>query len=91
MLLYYIARSTACNLTFICIYLSFQSAAALCIGVGSFSDPDDIPGLAHFLEHSKDFFALNYNVPCTAPKDSVYTGNSHYFKGICVCHKNFII
>ena len=33
--------------------LSFQSAAALCIGAGSFSDPDDIPGLAHFLEHSK--------------------------------------
>uniref|UniRef100_H3BWC0 Nardilysin convertase n=1 Tax=Tetraodon nigroviridis TaxID=99883 RepID=H3BWC0_TETNG len=27
-----------------------QSAAALCVGVGSFSDPDD-PGLAHFLEH----------------------------------------
>ncbi|KAJ8377820.1 hypothetical protein AAFF_G00251390 [Aldrovandia affinis] len=28
-----------------------QSAAALCIGVGSFSDPCDLPGLAHFLEH----------------------------------------
>ncbi|KAK3568150.1 hypothetical protein QTP86_032004 [Hemibagrus guttatus] len=28
-----------------------QSAAALCIGVGSFSDPEDLPGLAHFLEH----------------------------------------
>ncbi|XP_067023914.1 nardilysin-like [Acropora muricata] len=28
-----------------------MSAAALCIGVGSFSDPDNIPGLAHFLEH----------------------------------------
>ncbi|TRY81977.1 hypothetical protein DNTS_030982 [Danionella cerebrum] len=28
-----------------------QSAAALCIGVGSFSDPGDLPGLAHFLEH----------------------------------------
>ncbi|XP_036410263.1 nardilysin-like [Megalops cyprinoides] len=28
-----------------------QSAAALCIGVGSFSDPNDLPGLAHFLEH----------------------------------------
>ncbi|XP_078141937.1 nardilysin b [Centroberyx gerrardi] len=28
-----------------------QSAAALCISVGSFSDPDDLPGLAHFLEH----------------------------------------
>ncbi|ETE69221.1 Nardilysin, partial [Ophiophagus hannah] len=28
-----------------------QSAAALCIGVGSFSDPNELPGLAHFLEH----------------------------------------
>ncbi|XP_052214600.1 nardilysin-like isoform X2 [Dreissena polymorpha] len=28
-----------------------MSAAALCVGVGSFSDPDDIQGLAHFLEH----------------------------------------
>ncbi|XP_041648302.1 nardilysin b [Cheilinus undulatus] len=28
-----------------------QAAAALCISVGSFSDPDDLPGLAHFLEH----------------------------------------
>lgn len=50
-----IAQSTACNLIY--VYLSFQSAAALCIGVGSFSDPDDIPGLAHFLEHSKNSFA----------------------------------
>lgn len=30
-----------------------QSAAALCVGVGSFSDPSDLPGLAHFLEHSE--------------------------------------
>ncbi|KAL3047028.1 hypothetical protein OYC64_021285 [Pagothenia borchgrevinki] len=28
-----------------------QAAAALCISVGSFSDPEDLPGLAHFLEH----------------------------------------
>ncbi|GJQ75861.1 hypothetical protein Trydic_g17927 [Trypoxylus dichotomus] len=28
-----------------------MAAAALSIGVGSFSDPPDIPGLAHFLEH----------------------------------------
>ncbi|XP_064874930.1 nardilysin-like isoform X3 [Oncorhynchus nerka] len=28
-----------------------QSAAALCVGIGSFSDPNDLPGLAHFLEH----------------------------------------
>uniref|UniRef100_A0A665VF30 Nardilysin-like n=1 Tax=Echeneis naucrates TaxID=173247 RepID=A0A665VF30_ECHNA len=29
----------------------FRGTAALCISVGSFSDPDDLPGLAHFLEH----------------------------------------
>uniref|UniRef100_A0A8C8GAJ2 Nardilysin n=1 Tax=Oncorhynchus tshawytscha TaxID=74940 RepID=A0A8C8GAJ2_ONCTS len=28
-----------------------QSAAALCVGIGSFSDPNDLPGFAHFLEH----------------------------------------
>lgn len=28
-----------------------MAAAGLCIGIGSFSDPDDLPGLAHFLEH----------------------------------------
>uniref|UniRef100_A0A8C4ZHS5 Nardilysin n=1 Tax=Gadus morhua TaxID=8049 RepID=A0A8C4ZHS5_GADMO len=28
-----------------------ESAAALCIAVGSFSDPEDLAGLAHFLEH----------------------------------------
>ncbi|XP_038056169.1 nardilysin-like [Patiria miniata] len=27
------------------------AAAALSIGIGSFCEPDDIPGLAHFLEH----------------------------------------
>lgn len=29
------------------------SAAALCVGIGSFSDPQCMPGMAHFLEHSK--------------------------------------
>merc|ERR1719187_103811 len=28
-----------------------MSAAALCVHMGSFSDPEDVPGLAHFLEH----------------------------------------
>ncbi|KAJ7533128.1 hypothetical protein O6H91_13G034400 [Diphasiastrum complanatum] len=28
-----------------------KAAAALCVGVGSFSDPRDAQGLAHFLEH----------------------------------------
>lgn len=27
------------------------SAVSLCVGVGSFSDPEDVPGLAHCLEH----------------------------------------
>ena len=27
------------------------SAASLCVGVGAFSDPLELPGLAHFLEH----------------------------------------
>uniref|UniRef100_A0A673LZS3 Nardilysin-like n=1 Tax=Sinocyclocheilus rhinocerous TaxID=307959 RepID=A0A673LZS3_9TELE len=38
----------------VCVLLSRDSdsdTAALCIGVGSFSDPSDLPGLAHFLEH----------------------------------------
>ncbi|RZB40351.1 nardilysin-like, partial [Asbolus verrucosus] len=28
-----------------------MAAAGLCIGVGSFSDPKSVPGMAHFLEH----------------------------------------
>ena len=28
-----------------------MSAAGLCVHMGSFSDPEDLPGLAHFLEH----------------------------------------
>ena len=28
-----------------------KSAAGLCVGVGSFTDPEELPGLAHFLEH----------------------------------------
>jgi len=30
---------------------AMESAAALAVGVGSFAEPDDRPGLAHFLEH----------------------------------------
>jgi len=39
---------------------SKQSAAALCIGVGSFLDPEDVQGLAHFLEHSKYCNSIGY-------------------------------
>lgn len=33
------------------IGIIFQAAASLCIGVGSFSDLKEVPGLAHFVEH----------------------------------------
>ena len=28
-----------------------KSAAGICVGMGSFADPAELPGLAHFLEH----------------------------------------
>ncbi|XP_012524901.1 nardilysin isoform X2 [Monomorium pharaonis] len=28
-----------------------KAACGLCVGVGSFSDPSEVPGMAHFLEH----------------------------------------
>jgi len=31
--------------------LQLQAAVGLCVGVGSFSDPWPIQGMAHFLEH----------------------------------------
>ncbi|PIK59766.1 putative nardilysin-like [Apostichopus japonicus] len=59
-----------------------MAAAALCVGIGSFSDPPDIPGLAHFLEHmvfmgsekypdenSFDLFIKNYGGSDNASTD----------------------
>jgi nardilysin len=36
-----------------------KSAAGLCVGMGSFSDPEELPGLAHFLEHMVCFMTSN--------------------------------
>lgn len=30
-------------------FCCLQAAAAMCVGMGSFSDPDEAQGLAHFL------------------------------------------
>lgn len=32
-----------------CIFVFLQAAAAMCVGMGSFSDPNEAQGLAHFL------------------------------------------
>lgn len=37
------------------IGVSMQAACGLCVNVGSFSDPPDISGLTHLLEHSEFF------------------------------------
>lgn len=37
-----------------------MAAASLCVKVGSFSDPPDLPGLAHFLEHMVFMGSKNY-------------------------------
>ena len=38
--------------------MCLQSAAGLCVGIGSFCDPPEVPGLAHFLEHSESLFLM---------------------------------
>lgn len=35
------------------VYL--QAAAAMCVGIGSFADPNEAQGLAHFLGY-RDYF-----------------------------------
>ncbi len=53
------------------LYCVCQSAAALCVGVGSFSDPGDLPGLAHFLEHSEYSTRENQAFPLKKNRSSL--------------------
>lgn len=43
-----------------------QAACGLCVGVGSFSDPPEIPGMAHFLEHMVFMGSEKYPQVCTS-------------------------
>ena len=61
----------------VCLYelvpsVLLQSACAVCVNVGSFSDPEDIPGLAHLLEHSE----LTANAKLNCFLHAVVTANS---------------
>ena len=47
---------------------SVQAACSLTIGVGSFSDPPEVPGLAHFLEHMVFMGSKKY--PQVMPKSN---------------------
>jgi len=38
-----------------------QASAALCINAGALLDPEDLPGLAHYLEHSMLHCFNKYN------------------------------
>jgi len=41
--------------------MSLQASAALCIRAGALLDPDDLPGLAHYLEHSMHYCITLYS------------------------------
>ncbi len=41
-----------------------KAAAAMDVRVGSLCDPDDLPGLAHFLEHMLFYSSERYPVNC---------------------------
>ena len=47
--------------------LATQSVAALCMGVGSWSDPTEYPGMAHFVEHMLFLGSQTY------PEENSYT------------------
>jgi len=49
--MYSVTRRIRLNVLFLTCVL--QASAALCVNAGSLLDPDDLPGLAHYLEHSK--------------------------------------
>jgi insulysin len=41
-----------------------KAAAALCLAVGSLSDPEQLPGLAHFCEHMLSLVRACLEVEC---------------------------
>lgn len=58
-----------------------RSAASMSVGVGHMSDPDNIPGLAHFLEHMLFLGTEKYpdavSVQCNSLINSITPGRVH--------------
>ncbi|GAB6028757.1 hypothetical protein CHUAL_004574 [Chamberlinius hualienensis] len=62
-----------------------MAAAALCIGVGSFSDPEEVPGLAHFLEHM--VFMGNEKYPAENSFDEYIQRRGGYCNALTDCER----
>ncbi|KAG2448487.1 hypothetical protein HYH02_006378 [Chlamydomonas schloesseri] len=67
-----------------------KAAAAMAVGVGSFSDPEDIPGLSHYLEHM--LFMGSGRYPAENEYDDFLTkhgGSSNAFTDLEITNYHF--
>eukprot|EP00271_Cylindrocystis_brebissonii_P018956 TRINITY_DN5550_c0_g1_i1.p1 TRINITY_DN5550_c0_g1~~TRINITY_DN5550_c0_g1_i1.p1 ORF type:complete len:1062 (+),score=215.89 TRINITY_DN5550_c0_g1_i1:412-3597(+) len=73
-----------------------KGAAAMAVNVGSFSDPEDIPGLAHFLEHMLFYASAKYPVEDSyatflnehGGSSNAYTSSEHTNYHLDVSHEH---
>ena len=71
------ADSRATDANPVSLSLSLQSAAAMDVRVGYLSDPEDLPGLAHFTEHMLFYSSEKY------PKEDEYSKFISEHGGFC--------
>ena len=60
-----------------------QAAAAMDVNVGYFSDPEELPGLAHFLEHMLFLGTKKY------PNENSYSEFLSSHGTVCVIHGEY--
>eukprot|EP00897_Mesotaenium_endlicherianum_P007056 jgi/Mesen1/6379/ME000329S05544 len=73
-----------------------KAAAAMSVNVGNFSDPEDLPGLAHFLEHMLFYSSEKYPVEDSYSKflaehggqSNAYTATEHTNYQLDVSHEH---